>query len=334
MNLTVMCGLAPGTGMACIARMLRFPLLRWAAAAVAACAAPQSAAAQVASTVTVRWTPERPVQGSIVQLTAQSTDPADPVWSINGELAGEPLHFESDGNGTLTALGGIPVDVAQSLPLRLTVERTGRSESVELRLPVGRANFRMERLTVARRFTDRPDSVLQARIEQEGALVAAVYRRAHQTPRIWRDSFERPRQSQISSVFGTGREFNGVLQSRHMGVDFRGRTGDPVRAANDGVVALVGDLYYSGNAVFVDHGGGLVTAYIHLSETLVAPGDTVRKGQEIGKVGMTGRVTGPHLHWIAKYGRISVDPMSLLELPVTRDERPETSDSVSVETAR
>jgi murein DD-endopeptidase MepM/ murein hydrolase activator NlpD len=297
-------------------------------AALSLAAAPTRRAA-----VSIRWTPDRPVQGTLIRLTAEDDDRADPIWSIEGELAGERLHFESDDAGTLAAFAGIPVDAAGPLQLKVRVQRTGRVDSVLLEMPIARGNFKRERLTVARRFTDPPDSALQARIEQEAALVAAVYRRSHGTPRLWKGPFEQPRQSRISSVFGTGREFNGVLQSRHLGTDFTGRVGDPIRAANDGVVSLVGDLYYSGNAIFMDHGRGIVTAYLHMSETLVAVGDTVEKGQVIGKVGMTGRVTGPHLHWIAKYGRISVDPMSLLGLVEATDERRDTSDSTVVTSA-
>jgi murein DD-endopeptidase MepM/ murein hydrolase activator NlpD len=88
-----------------------------------------------------------------------------------------------------------------------------------------------------------------------------------------------------------------------------------VNAPARAVVALVADFYLAGHALYLDHGGGLVTGYFHLSRTLVAPGDTVLPGQPVGEVGRTGRVTGPHLHWIARYGAINVDPMSLVELP-------------------
>jgi murein DD-endopeptidase MepM/ murein hydrolase activator NlpD len=80
------------------------------------------------------------------------------------------------------------------------------------------------------------------------------------------------------------------------------------------VVALVADFYLAGRAVYLDHGAGLVTGYFHLSQASVAQGDTVAAGQRIGAVGRTGRVTGPHLHWIVRYGGISVDPMTLVEL--------------------
>ena len=93
-----------------------------------------------------------------------------------------------------------------------------------------------------------------------------------------------------------------------------GARGASVRAANRGVVALVADLYLSGTTVLIDHGAGLVTGYLHLSRTLVAVGDTVTRGQEIGEVGASGRVTGPHLHWLAAYGGITFDPLGLVGL--------------------
>jgi murein DD-endopeptidase MepM/ murein hydrolase activator NlpD len=118
-------------------------------------------------------------------------------------------------------------------------------------------------------------------------------------------------------VFGVSRVFNGVVRSRHLGVDFAGARGAPVRAANRGVVALVADLYLSGTTLLIDHGAGLVTGYLHLSRALVAPGDTVARGQLIGRVGASGRVTGPHLHWLAAYGHITFDPLDLLRLNLT-----------------
>ena len=109
--------------------------------------------------------------------------------------------------------------------------------------------------------------------------------------------------------------FNGTLTSRHLGVDFRGATGEPIRAANRGVVALVDEFFLAGNVVYIDHGGGVVTGYFHMTKPLVATGDTVERGQEIGLVGATGRVTGPHLHWTARYGAVTVNPLDLMAIP-------------------
>ena len=108
--------------------------------------------------------------------------------------------------------------------------------------------------------------------------------------------------------------FNGRVSSSHLGIDYRGSVGDPIYAANRGVVALVSEFYLAGNVVYIDHGNGLVTGYFHMSQPLVAAGDTVERGQQIGLVGSTGRVTGPHLHWSARFGALTIDPADLLSL--------------------
>lgn len=144
-------------------------------------------------------------------------------------------------------------------------------------------------------------------------LAARVSRRAHETPKLW-DEVIFPRESRVTSPFGTGREFNGQVQSRHTGVDLAGAIGAPVHVAADGIVALVDSFHLAGNVVYVNHGAGLVTGYFHLSEALVAEGDEVSAGDVIARVGATGRVTGPHLHWLVRYGSVSIDGMSLLRL--------------------
>jgi murein DD-endopeptidase MepM/ murein hydrolase activator NlpD len=154
---------------------------------------------------------------------------------------------------------------------------------------------------------------------RESAMAMEVARRAHDTPRLWEEPFARPRDSRITSRFGTGRVFNGAVRSRHFGVDLAGAVGAPVRAANRGVVALVADFLLAGTAVYIDHGEGLVTGYFHLSKAEVAEGDTVARGAIVGRVRATGRVTGPHLHWIARYGTVSVAPLSVVEATKSRN---------------
>ena len=122
-----------------------------------------------------------------------------------------------------------------------------------------------------------------------------------------------PVPGEMHGPFGTRRVFNGELQSQHNGADYRAQTGDPIRAAAAGVVRLAKDLFYSGNAVIVDHGAGVFTSYSHLSRIDVKPGDMVTDGQVLGLVGATGRVTGPHLHWGVSINRAMVDPALLLQ---------------------
>ncbi|HEV8453814.1 MAG TPA: M23 family metallopeptidase [Gemmatimonadales bacterium] len=230
-----------------------------------------------------------------------------------GEVAGEPLHFEPFRDSTFRGLVAVPVEAPDSLVVSLFLERPGRSDTLPIFVPVRRAGYSSEMLSVPPAYA-RPDSAATVRIQSEIERSRQVSRSSQGKPRIWRGAFRLPRPSRITSRFGTARVYNGEVQSRHLGTDFAGVTGAPVRAAGRGVVALVADFYLAGHAVYIDHGAGLVTGYFHLSRVDVRQGDTVLAGQRIGAVGRSGRVTGPHLHWVARYGAISVDPMSLLEL--------------------
>ena len=227
-------------------------------------------------------------------------------------LAGERLHLRRMGD-SVVAHAAVPIDSSQGVTLVLACRATGGTwREDRVRVATSAGTYRLERLRVAPRFGAKPDSALAARQAAEAARAAAVSRAAHETPRLFDGAFRAPRPSRITSGFGSGRQFNGTVTSRHMGTDYAGATGAPVYAANRGVVRLVDRFYLGGNVVYVDHGEGLVTAYLHLSEARVAEGDTVARGQRIGDVGATGRVTGPHLHFIARFGQITVDPISLI----------------------
>jgi hypothetical protein len=232
---------------------------------------------------------------------------------VGGEAAGEPLHFELQTDSTLRALVGVPIEIGDSVKVSVYVERGETTDTVLSTLPIKRGGYPNEVLAVAPAFV-RLDSAAMARIQSEIAKSREISRNSLERPRLWRGPFRLPRTSRITSPFGSARVFNGEVQSRHLGTDFAGAIGAPVRAAGGGVVALVADFYLAGRAVYIDHGAGLVTAYFHLSRADVRQGQGVVPGQRIGAVGRSGRVTGPHLHWVARYGAISVDPMSLLRL--------------------
>ncbi|HVH67961.1 MAG TPA: M23 family metallopeptidase [Gemmatimonadales bacterium] len=260
----------------------------------------------------IEWHPAPPPQGSLVVLSVKSgTIPALPV---TGTLADEPLHFESHADSVAIALGAVPLSAADTVVAHVVL---GAADTFSVSIPVAQRQVDREALRTAPRFTRRPDAALARRIARERARIADALAETHTRPRLWSEPFLRPRASAIRSEFGLEREFNGVVESRHLGVDFAGRRGDPVHAANRGVVTLVAPLFYSGRTIFIDHGAGLVTGYLHLDRALVAPGDTVARGQLIGRVGATGRVTGPHLHWLAHYGRILIDPLDLVTLDLT-----------------
>jgi murein DD-endopeptidase MepM/ murein hydrolase activator NlpD len=264
--------------------------------------------------LTIATVPAPPTRGTVVWLVVTPAGTPDSTRTLDGTAAGEPLHFERLPSGRFRTLLGVPLEGGDSLPVALRLAYGTTSDTIAATLPVVQPVFASEQLTVAPRYAE-PDSASRARIDAELAQSRAISRQAHDTPRLWEGPFLRPRPSRITSVYGTGREFNGRVTSRHLGTDFAGTVGAPVRATGRAVVALVADFYLAGHAVYLDHGGGLVTGYFHLSRVDVTAGDTVAAGAVIGAVGRSGRVTGPHLHWIARYGGITVDPMSLFALP-------------------
>jgi murein DD-endopeptidase MepM/ murein hydrolase activator NlpD len=270
------------------------------------------AGALAAQQVAIETEPARPVRGALIRLRVTPTT-AEPVAAIEGEAAGEPLHFSRTDSVIWTALAGIPVEGDDSISLTLVLVIGDRRDTVRTSLGVQRADYPMERLKVAPDMAS-PDSAAQARIASEIALARRVSREAHSSPRHWSEPFALPRDSRITSGFGTGRQYNGKLLSRHLGTDFAGKVGAPVRATNAGRVALVAPFYLAGNVIYLDHGEGLISAYFHLSKTLVKQGELVAKGQIIGRVGQSGRVTGPHLHFVMRYGGTTVDPMSVMAL--------------------
>ena len=262
--------------------------------------------------------PARPLPGSLVTLTLTgAASRSDSIVAVSGTMAGEPLHFHAS-RGEYRAIGAVPVDSSGVVAAQAIVTRaSGRSDTLRASVTTPPLPPPKEQLAVAERFGRPLDSATNARVERESARALAVGRRSHESPQRWTAPFLRPRTSAISSAFGTGRTFNGQVTSRHLGVDFRGALGAPIRAANRGVVVLVDTFFLGGRVVYLDHGGGITTGYLHLSRALVAPGDTVERGQTIGLVGATGRVTGPHLHWTARYGAITVNPLDLLTLEPT-----------------
>jgi murein DD-endopeptidase MepM/ murein hydrolase activator NlpD len=241
-------------------------------------------------------------------------------------LANEPLHFLADGPGKFVALGAIPIEVSDSAVANVYLEReSGEVDSVRIFLkyphhaPAATSQSRARapgarRLKVDAKFTRRMDDVTEARIEHENELAREIGRRTQDTPKLWTLPFTRPRPSKVTGQFGSGRLFNGRVSSSHLGIDYRGAAGEPIYAANRGVVALVDSFFLAGNVVYIDHGDGLMTGYFHMTKQEVAVGDTVDRGQEIGLVGATGRVTGPHLHWSARFGALTIDPGDLLAL--------------------
>jgi len=248
--------------------------------------------------------------GEIVLLTISAPSP---LSSVTGQAFGQPLAaFVGDTPGTWRALVGIDLGTAPS-EYQVTIDATatdGAALSGAYPLVVRPKTFGVRRLRVPQQFVTPPQSARE-RIEREQKRLAEVLSVVSRV-RLWHGAFEEPAAGAPVSSFGVRSDYNGQKGTPHLGTDFAGATGSPVRAPNAGRVVLAADLYYSGNTVIVDHGLGLFSLLAHLSRVDVREGDLVARGATVGAVGATGRVTGPHLHWSVRLGRASVDPLSLL----------------------
>lgn len=188
-----------------------------------------------------------------------------------------------------------------------------RAEKGEERLPlvIEPVRYAEQRLRVAPGKVDLSAEDL-ARYERERAHLAEVAAtHSDAVPSSLR--MRQPTVGERSSSFGLRRIFNDQPRSPHSGMDIAATTGTPVVAAAAGRVIDVGDYFFNGRTIWLDHGGGLLTMYCHLHAITVKPGDVVDAGEHIGEVGASGRVTGPHLHWSVSLNRAMVDPALFLD---------------------
>ncbi|MBP5998092.1 MAG: peptidoglycan DD-metalloendopeptidase family protein [Azonexus sp.] len=246
-----------------------------------------------------------PVPGgvAVIDLSAAGTPAPTARW---GE---QPLAVLRD-NGRWVALLGIPLDTLPG-PLEIDVfsgsTATARSVAVQVK------NYPEQRLTIKDKRKVEPNADDLARIEREREITEAIKRRF--SPPAPDADFALPAAGPLSSRFGLRRIFNGQPRNPHAGLDVAVGTGAPVKAPAAGIVANTGDYFFNGNTVFIDHGQGLITAYMHLSRIDVRSGQPVKKGEILGAVGATGRVTGPHLHWAVILNNTPVDPELFLARP-------------------
>jgi murein DD-endopeptidase MepM/ murein hydrolase activator NlpD len=204
-----------------------------------------------------------------------------------------------------TRSGGYPLE------LKGTTSR-GTEISFVRKFAIRPAKYPSVAVTVAKRFTEPSPEQLE-RIRQDKTVKQDVFRQTN-PKREWLGKFRPPVDAHISDVFGTRRTFNGKVQSMHQGLDYAVPQGTPISAANAGTVLLASPLYFEGNCVVIDHGQGLLTLYLHMSEIKVKAGERVESGQEIGLSGGTGRATGPHLHMAVRWEGIYLNPATLLTL--------------------
>jgi murein DD-endopeptidase MepM/ murein hydrolase activator NlpD len=191
---------------------------------------------------------------------------------------------------------------------KIVVSRKGGARE-QFKITIVKRAFPEERLTLPPTMVT-PPKELEERIAREQALASEVYRTSA-AAKLWERGFVPALEQKAAGNFGRRRILNGLPKSPHAGQDYTAPAGTPVKAVAGGTVRLAGDFYYSGLTILVDHGAGLVSQYLHLEKMLVAEGDTVSAGQVIGRVGSTGRATGPHLHLGVRLYEQRVDPEKL-----------------------
>ncbi len=226
-------------------------------------------------------------------------------------LADRIIYLYPDRAGAI-ALLPVPLDMPPGLyPLpTAVVAADGTTHAFELELQVRHQPRPEESLTLPERMVSPSEPADLERIARDSLLLNDVF--ARQSERVW-DTFARPVAEPVSSVFGKRRLLNGQPRAPHSGTDFRSPAGTSVRALSSAQVVLVEELFYTGRTVVLDHGEGLFSVYAHLSASTVQAGEAVSVGEVIGKVGSTGRSTGPHLHLSVRLLGARVDPMLLLE---------------------
>ena len=256
--------------------------------------------------------PLRPVNGSPVLLRVV---PPMQLTSLQGDWLDHKFVFRSSPRcHCWYAIAGAALSTKPGkYTLHLQGDNaTSRSVAFNYEVTVGAGRYPSTAIKVAPEYVQPPKEV-EARIEQEQALKKQVFSETAPEP-AWIGGFQAPADTQVSGVFGSARVLNGVKRYHHTGLDFHAAIGTPIHATNRGKVVLARNLYFEGNCVAVDHGNGLVTLYLHLSEFKVKEGESVEKGQLLGLSGGTGRATGPHLHFAVRWQGIYLDPATLLKL--------------------
>lgn len=193
------------------------------------------------------------------------------------------------------------------------VVQTG-SSGLERRINIhiNEKDYGVRRLTLPKDKVELSAEALK-RVKAEAAVVSALWKAKDTVPE-WRGIFLMPVDGEVVGIFGKRSVINGMERSPHTGVDLSGNAGEPIKAVNNGKVILIADHFFTGNTVFLDHGGGIITMYCHLQKVLVKEGDRMDKGQVLGLVGATGRATGPHLHWGMRVNGARVNPLTLINL--------------------
>jgi len=233
--------------------------------------------------------------GEIVALTI---DKEQGIKAAKISFLGKEYQMAEDSKGLrLIVFIGLDLSLQPGeYPVKIFLEDEGGLwQMFAKEIPVSAKQFPLIKLWVKQKYVTPPPEVTK-RIEREAEILKTIY--SIFTPQWWgHGEFIWPVSGKVTAQFGQRRVYNNQPRSSHSGLDIAAPAGTPVRASNSGQVVLADNLYFSGKTVIINHGLGVFTVYCHFSKIRIKRGEQVKKGEVIGDIGATGRVTGPHLHW-------------------------------------
>jgi murein DD-endopeptidase MepM/ murein hydrolase activator NlpD len=254
-------------------------------------------------------------QGQVLVITVKGEEQ---TTEVKGTFLSRTIPFfrefrPGEPAGYIGLLGIDMQDDPGTYELAVEVKQGEQAKQLSFNILVAKEKFAVEHLKLPKEKVDLDEKSL-ARWKAEQQLVQQALAENSRL-KLWHSNFIEPVNGKRTGIFGSVRIMNGQPRNPHNGEDIGAPMGADVAATNDGIIRITVDHIFSGKGVFIDHGLGFYTMYFHLSEILVKDGDLVKVGQIIGKVGATGRATGPHLHWGVKLNGARVNPYSLLDLP-------------------
>ena len=236
--------------------------------------------------------------------------------AVMGRFLNRETRFFQASEKTYAGLLGIDMQDEPGVhELNIKITSPNATHRLTYSVRVTAVNYSVQHLTLPKDKVELAPATL-IRVKAEKEELGRVFQFIGPHP-LWEGAFISPLQGRVTGVFGSRRVINGQPRSPHSGEDIAAPKGTLVVAMNTGVVPLTIDHFFTGKGVVIDHGVGLYSMYFHLSEISVTKGQLVKKGQPIGKVGATGRATGPHLHWGVRLNGSRVNPYSLANLPLT-----------------
>ena len=253
--------------------------------------------------------PDHAVNGQafVVSVTSDSSSPVTLQWNKKEVFVSCEKNGKSYSGVALLAL---PRDYdKKNVQIKAVARGADGTNTLVRTLPVKFKKYREQHLKVNKKYVELSKKDLDRHYGERADVRRMMS--SLSTTRMWSPELARPVPGGLSSEFGVQRFFNGKPRQPHSGIDLRGKTGTPIKACADGVIRIASEHFFSGNSIYIDHGQGVVSMYFHLSKILVRDGESVKKGQVIGNVGATGRVTGPHLHFGLNVSGVAVDPMPL-----------------------